>query len=134
MNFATTKERILYFIDNQNIKISDFLRKTDIKRGFLDADKLNSTVSDVFLAKIIAIFPELSLEWLVTGKGEMLKNGEQHIVQNGNNNTNNGNNISGKVKKIEQKIEQTNAELLEIIREKDRQIASLHKIIEKLSN
>lgn len=87
-----------------------------------------------FLAKIIAIFPELSLEWLVTGKGEMLKNGEQHIVQNGNNNTNNGNNISGKVKKIEQKIEQTNAELLEIIREKDRQIASLHKIIEKLSN
>lgn len=57
MNFATTKERILYFIDNQNIKISDFLRKTDIKRGFLDADKLNSTVSDVFFGENNRYFP-----------------------------------------------------------------------------
>lgn len=130
MNFATTKERILHFIENQDIKVSDFLRKTEIKRGFLDADKLNSAVSDVFLAKIIAVFPELSLEWLITGKGEMLKNSEQNITQNGNNNTNNGHNISGN----RNKIEQTNAELLEIIREKDRQIASLHKIIEKLSS
>lgn len=73
MNFATTKERIVYFIDKQGFSVKDFLSKTEIKRGFLDSDKLKATVSDVFIAKIIANYPELNLEWLLTGNGEMLK-------------------------------------------------------------
>ena len=58
--------------------------KTGIKRGFLDTDKLDSSVSDMFLAKIIAVFPELNIEWLLTGEGEMLR--EEGIVQQALNN------------------------------------------------
>ncbi|BDD13045.1 hypothetical protein FUAX_54770 (plasmid) [Fulvitalea axinellae] len=71
MNLVKTKSRILKFIENEGIKISDFLRRTEIKRGFLDKDKLDAAVSDLHLTKIIASFPQLSVDWLITGKGEM---------------------------------------------------------------
>ncbi len=74
MNFATTKERIIQYIDYKGIAIKDFLIKTDIKRGFLDSDKLKSTVSDVFIAKIIAVYPDINVNWLLTGEGDMIKN------------------------------------------------------------
>lgn len=48
MNFATTKERIIQYIDFKGIKVKDFYEKTGIKRGFLDSDKLKSSVSDIF--------------------------------------------------------------------------------------
>ena len=76
MKFATTKERILKFIDYKDISVSNFLQNTGIKRGFLDKDKLKSTVSDVFIAKIIASYPDISVNWLVTGEGAMIKNVE----------------------------------------------------------
>ncbi|WGU70383.1 hypothetical protein QIU18_13245 [Capnocytophaga canimorsus] len=124
------KERILQFIERQGIKKVDFSEKTNISYSNLKGKSLYSEIGGEQIAKILEEYGEISPEWLVTGKGEMLKDSEQNITQNGNNNTNNGHNISGN----RNKIEQTNAELLEIIREKDRQIASLHKIIEKLSS
>jgi hypothetical protein len=79
-----TKRRILQFIEYKGIGITNFFKKTGIKRGFLDTDKLDSSVSDMFLAKIIAVFPELNIEWLLTGEGEMLR--EEGIVQQALNN------------------------------------------------
>ena len=73
MILAGTKSRILQFIDTKGIDKRTFFSDTGIKRGLLDSDKLNSTVSDVFLAKILAAYPELNVEWLITGQGEMLK-------------------------------------------------------------
>lgn len=72
MNFVTTKQRILQYIENKGISTPIFFAETGLKRGFLDTDKLNGVVSDVFLAKIIATYPEINLHWLITGKGEML--------------------------------------------------------------
>lgn len=73
MKFATTKQRILQFIDYKEINVPTFLKETGIKRGFLDSDKLGSSVSDVFIATIIATYPEINTDWLITGKGDMLK-------------------------------------------------------------
>ncbi|MDL2254994.1 helix-turn-helix transcriptional regulator [Parabacteroides sp. OttesenSCG-928-K15] len=39
----------------------------------MDGDKLKASVSDAHLAKIIARFPEVNLEWLLTGTGIMTK-------------------------------------------------------------
>lgn len=68
-----TKKRILEFIKNQNITVSIFFQKTGIKRGFLDSDKLDQAVSDRHFSMIIAAFPDLSLDWLLTGEGPMLR-------------------------------------------------------------
>ena len=67
-----TKERIKQFIDYKGITLKFFFEKTGIKRGFLDKDKLNGTVSDEHFAKIIAIYPEANIEWFITGKGEIV--------------------------------------------------------------
>ena len=74
MNFASTKERLLQFLDYKGITVSNFFKETGIKRGFLDTDKLKSTVNDVFLTTIIATYPDINLIWLISGKGEMLNN------------------------------------------------------------
>jgi len=70
---VNNKERILQFIEFKDIKKSSFLEETTIKRGFLDSDKLNQAISDENLTKIIVTYPDVSLEWILTGKGEMLR-------------------------------------------------------------
>lgn len=74
----TTKDRVLQFIDYKGISKTVFLNETDIKRGFLDKDKLKASVSDILLEKIIQTYPEIDLIWLITGKGNMLKKGLVH--------------------------------------------------------
>lgn len=69
----TARKRILYFIENQKIKGSDFLEKTNLKKGFLDKSHAESGASDIHLSKILESYSELSAEWLLTGKGQMLK-------------------------------------------------------------
>lgn len=72
MKIATTKQRILQFIDYQGISKQFFFNETGLKRGLLDADKLDSSISDIYLTKILATYPQLSPEWLLTGQGEMI--------------------------------------------------------------
>ncbi|GHT16396.1 hypothetical protein AGMMS4956_18790 [Bacteroidia bacterium] len=74
MKIATTKERILQFVEYQGISKQKFFQQTGLRRGFLDADKLKTSVPDTFVANIIATFPEIDAEWLLTGRGNMLKN------------------------------------------------------------
>jgi len=72
MKIATTKQRILQFIDYQGISKQYFFERTGLKRGLLDADKLDSSISDIYLAKILARYPELNPEWLLVGSGDMI--------------------------------------------------------------
>lgn len=72
MNLVTTKQRILQFLESKGIKIAKFYADTGIKRGFLDSDKLDGAVSDMHIAKIVAVYPGLNVIWLVTGAGNMI--------------------------------------------------------------
>lgn len=73
MIFANTKERLLHYLDFKGVKVSQFFLETGIKRGFLDTDKLSGAVSDSHLAIIIATYNDISLDWLISEKGEMLR-------------------------------------------------------------
>ena len=72
MKIATTKQRILQFIEYQGVSKQYFFERTGLKRGLLDADKLDSSISDIYLTKILAKYPEINPEWLLTGSGEMV--------------------------------------------------------------
>ena len=80
MNFATTKERILQYLEIKEVSLKTFFNETGIKRGFLDSDKLKSSVSDVFITIIIAKYSDINLDWLLTGKGEMLKQNQLNEI------------------------------------------------------
>lgn len=128
--FSLVKQNILYFIEKQNISKYELYQKTGISNGVLSQ---KGGMSEENTIKFLSFYKEVSADWLLTGKGEMLKTSAQNITQNGNANVNNGHNVSGQ----RNVIKQTNDELMEIIREKDKQIAEKDKqiamLIEKIS-
>lgn len=68
------KERILQFIENQNITKIDFCKLTGISYANLKGKSLFSEIGGDKIAEILSIYPNLNPEWLLTGNGEMLKN------------------------------------------------------------
>lgn len=125
--FSVIKQNILLFIERQDISKYELYKKTGISNGTLSQ---KGGMSEENIIKFLSVYREVSAEWLLTGKGEMLKSSVQNIVQNSGKNS--INNISGNIE------QQNYNELMEIIREKDRQIAKkdeqINKLIEKLIN
>lgn len=72
-NIATSKERLQEYLDRMGIPTSVFYRTTGLSRGLMDSDKLHQSLSTDKVATIIAAYPDLSLEWLITGEGSMLR-------------------------------------------------------------
>lgn len=72
-NIATSKERLQEYLDHMGISASVFYRSTGLSRGLMDSDKLHQSLSTDKVATIIATYPDLSLEWLITGEGTMLR-------------------------------------------------------------
>lgn len=64
------RERIIQYIESKEISKYQFYKITGFSNGFLD--KEGSIGSDK-CEQIIYSFPELNPEWLITGKGEMLR-------------------------------------------------------------
>ncbi len=62
------KQRILQFVDSLKISKRDFYAKTSISRGTLESE---TGITEDTVAKFLAIYPEINLTWLITGKGEM---------------------------------------------------------------
>lgn len=127
---TTIKERILQISNYKRVSKEKFFEELEVSYGNFKGKAKESALNSNILEKIIAKMPEISAEWLLTGKGEMLKSSVQNIVQNSGKNS--INNISGNIE------QQNYNELMEIIREKDRQIAKkdeqINKLIEKLIN
>nr|DAO04490.1 MAG TPA: CI repressor [Bacteriophage sp.] len=127
MNFATTKERIIQYIDFKGIKVKDFYEKTGIKRGFLDSDKLKSSVSDIFLTIILANFEDLDPIWLLTGEGPMLKSEPQPAVSSPQPQENDNNEIVSLLKDKIALLEKNNALLEDKIKGLEQEINELKK-------
>ena len=66
-------ERIKQIIDYKKISTRQFCIEVCVANGFLDKVK---EVGSEKLLKILNTYPELSPEWLLTGKGKMLKEEE----------------------------------------------------------
>ena len=65
-----TKSNLLIFIKGKNLSKTDFYKKTGLSNGFLDK---GGSVTSANLETILNTFPEISLDWLVTGRGPMLR-------------------------------------------------------------
>lgn len=72
-------DRILKIIELEKLNKTQFYKKTGLSNGFLDK------VRDVGASKlelILIAFPNINPEWLLTGKGEMLRNPEPKKEEN----------------------------------------------------
>lgn len=68
---SQVKERLKEFINSQNISIYKFERLCGLSVGYVA--NMRSSISPNKTSRIAEQFPLLNIEWLLTGRGEMLK-------------------------------------------------------------
>jgi hypothetical protein len=73
----TTKEKLLEYIKFKGISKSKFYSDTGLSNGFLDQGK--SLVVDK-LENILNAYSDLSMEWLIFGRGSMIVTEQRHDV------------------------------------------------------
>ena len=67
------KQNILQFIEYKGITRYKFYQLTGITRGVLDQ---NNGMNEDNITRFLDSFPEINANWLLTGKGSMLREGE----------------------------------------------------------
>lgn len=67
----TTKDRLKEFLSSQKIGRNRFEEQLGISIGYMSS-KATTITSDV-IEKVTSAYPNLSLDWLITGEGSMLK-------------------------------------------------------------
>lgn len=76
---STPLKRIKEYIDFKGIRISTFEKSIGISNGSFGGQlKKNKTIGVDKLESIIRCYPDLNAEWVLTGKGTMLKDAESH--------------------------------------------------------
>lgn len=70
-------DRIKKYIDYKGISKYRFYKDTGLSNGFLDK---NENIGSDKCEIIIDSYPDLSLEWIITGRGDMLKNGGESLL------------------------------------------------------
>lgn len=144
------KQRILKLIDYLEISKREFYAKTGISRGTLES---STGITEETMAKVFAVYRNINPEWLLTGKGEMIR---ENCFSYGENDENSDKNISDFTAeyRILSKDSRKNSllggelsnngndlsELLKVIlintemlKEKDEQISRLLTLIENMS-
>lgn len=75
------KERLLYFAKEQKLVMMDFYKKITVSSSNFSGKGADSALSTDKIVHILTIYPELSADWLLLEKGEMLrKNNAKNIA------------------------------------------------------
>ena len=140
----TEKEKIKQYLENKGISKNSFYQKTGLSMGFLDSGK---SLGVDKLKTIIDNYPDISLDWLVFDKGNVVANNTvtngSGVVLNGQNNGQIDNRqyysdspdvLRAQIDLLDERIKEKDAQIKEKdaqIKEKDAQINRLLSIIEK---
>lgn len=81
-NISPIKQRILEFANTLGISKRDFYIKIGVSRGTLES---KTGITEDVVAKFIATYPNVSIEWLMTGEGDMIKNSKRGLSPINNN-------------------------------------------------
>lgn len=80
-NLSVIKARILQYLDNQEITLQKFYEKTKVQPSNFRSEAAKSELGGDKLAKILAVFPNLSPNWLMTGEGSMTRTDQPTIIE-----------------------------------------------------
>lgn len=72
----TVKDKIFAFLEKKGISKTEFYTETGIESSNFKGKNKDSLPGSAMLVKILTKYPDLSADWLLTGKGEMLKTKE----------------------------------------------------------
>lgn len=77
---AAIKTRVLQIAENKGVGKEKFFENLGLSYGNFKGRSLNSALSTEAVAEISAKYPDVSLEWLIMGMGNMYKKPELTIV------------------------------------------------------
>lgn len=70
----TTIDRIYELVDFKGETIYKLSKSIDVSNGYFSKQKLsNGAISSTIIEKLVNHFPDVDLNWLITGKGKMLR-------------------------------------------------------------
>jgi hypothetical protein len=123
-------ERLYKYIDYKGYKPTNFEKEIGLSSGYLSIQKKrNADLGESVIVKINDYCQELSIEWLLTGEGSMLKDGENGAISQS---------IVGDNNKGSNQINHGNADFMRHVAEKDAIIKELleqnKKLIDKLTS
>ncbi len=119
-NFTKTIHRLSQFIEYKGISFNKFSIQLGLSNSYFSKMvRNNASIGSDILEKIVRTYPEIDANWLIGGKGNMLKtiSNEQNIV--------NDSHASYQI--------QSNRNFQQLLKEKDKEIDRLMKIIEMLA-
>lgn len=84
-SFDKIKQRLLQFAKSQGLIMGDFYKKIELAHSNFSGEALCSALKSDNIVKVLTVYPELSADWLLLGKGEILrKNNLKNPVQQDN--------------------------------------------------
>ena len=76
----SVKERLLQFADSQGIPKMEFYKKISVVQSNFSGKGGESALSTDKIMQILMMFPDLNSDWLLLGRGEMLRSDAQKTV------------------------------------------------------
>lgn len=67
------KSRLKKFVESQKITVTDFEKSIGVSNGYVNSISKNIGIDKICM--LLENYPNVNLEWLFTGNGEMFKNG-----------------------------------------------------------
>lgn len=135
------KERLKKFIKSQGLTISSFEKSINVSNGYVNS--ISKGIGGEILLTILEKSPNLNMNWLLTGEGEMLKEVDKGTslsqTISGDNNTMSGNETyinsnNNSDKKTIKELKKRLSECEKKLEEKEKQISKLINVIEKLNS
>lgn len=73
---SPVKQNILLYLENKGVTPYEFYKESGVTRGILQQ---NNGISEDNIARFLAYAPDVNIEWLLTSKGSMIKDGSTDI-------------------------------------------------------
>ena len=137
------RERVREYCEYMNIRVSQFEKKAGLSNGYFN--QVSKKPSDAKLEAITNAHPNLNIDWLCTGRGEMIRvanpqssKGDNTIQVSGNNvdmrNINQSKNSSDekRVKELEQRVAELTKDKERLQDMVDKMQAQISKLLEKI--
>ena len=138
------RDRVRTYCEYMNIRVSQFEKKAGLSNGYFN--QVSKKPSDAKLQAIAGAHPELNLDWLCTGHGEMLNpinhqsaKGDNNIQVTGTNvdmrniNQSKGSGDDAKrVKELEQRVAELTKDKERLQDLVDKMQAQISKLLEKI--
>lgn len=79
MNTDGIKDRLRQVIDFQGISIRQFEKSIGASNAYFSSIK--DDISTKYIRNIMRVYPNISIEWIIAGEGNMLRNGSANNTQ-----------------------------------------------------